>query len=56
MTVLDYKEWRKFENVINKAIKSCKNVGISETEHFGGADKMVCIIYKYCKICIKILI
>lgn len=22
--VLDYKEWRKFENVINKAKESCK--------------------------------
>ena len=39
--VLDYKEWRKFENVINKAIESCKNVGISEVYHFVGADKMV---------------
>ena len=38
--VLDYREWRKFENVINKAIESCKNVGISETEHFGGAAKL----------------
>ena len=39
--VLDYKEWIKFENVINKAIESCKNVGISETDHFVGAAKMV---------------
>ncbi len=40
-TVLDYKEWRKFENVINKAKKACKNTGISEFDHFVGADKMV---------------
>ena len=28
--VLDYKEWRKFENVINKAKEACKNSNISE--------------------------
>ena len=28
-SVLDYKEWRKFENVIEKAKVSCKNSGIS---------------------------
>ena len=39
--VLDYKEWRKFENVIQKAIMACKNTGISEVDHFVGADKMV---------------
>ena len=38
--VLDYKEWRKFENVIQKAIIACKNTGISEGEHFVGADKL----------------
>ena len=27
--VLDYKEWRKFENVIKKAIDACENSGIS---------------------------
>ena len=39
--VLDYKEWRKFNNVIEKAKKACKNTGISEVEHFVGADKMI---------------
>ena len=39
--VLDYKEWRKFENVIKKAKKSCQNSGNSENDHFVGADKMV---------------
>ncbi len=39
--VLDYKEWRKFEKVIQKAINACKNTGVSEEEHFVGADKMV---------------
>lgn len=38
--VLDYKEWRKFENVINKAKESCKNSDISVFEHFVGADKL----------------
>ena len=38
--VLDYKEWRKFENVIKKAIDACENSGISAIEHFVGADKL----------------
>ena len=38
--VLDYKEWRKFENVIKKAIDACKNSDISAFEHFVGADKL----------------
>lgn len=40
-TILDYKEWRKFESVINKAKESCKNSNISALDHFGDADKMV---------------
>ena len=38
--VLDYKEWRKFENVIEKAKKSCANSNIDVLEHFVGADKL----------------
>ena len=41
--VLNYKEWRKFEGVIQKAKEACKNSGINEFEHFVGADKMVSI-------------
>ena len=41
--ILEYTEWRKFENVINKAIISCESTGISRFEHFVGADKMVLI-------------
>ena len=39
--VLDYKEWRKFENVIKKAEEACKNSGMTEVDHFVGTDKMV---------------
>ena len=38
--VLQYKEWRKFENVIDKAKISCQNSGISVFEHFVGVDKL----------------
>ena len=38
--VLDYKEWRKFENVIKKAKEACQNTGISTFEHFVEADKL----------------
>ena len=40
-SVLDYKEWRKFENVIEKAKVSCENSGISAFEHFVGVDKTI---------------
>ena len=39
--VLDYKEWRKFEGVIQRAKEACENSGISAFDHFVGADKMV---------------
>ena len=39
--VLNYKEWRKFENVIKKAENSCRNSGINVLDHFGEVDKMV---------------
>ena len=38
--VLDYTEWRKFENVIAKAKKSCENSGISVVEHFADTGKL----------------
>lgn len=41
--VLEYKEWRKFENVINKAKEACKNSSILILDHFGEMDKMVSI-------------
>ena len=39
--VLDYKEWRKFEGVLKKAMTSCENSGMSAFEHFVGADKTI---------------
>ena len=38
--ILDYKEWRKFENVINKAKEACKNSEINTLEHFVDTDKL----------------
>ena len=38
--VLDYKEWRKFENVIYKAKQACENSSISVFEHFVDVDKL----------------
>ena len=39
--VLNYKEWRKFDNVINKAKDSCINSGISVFDHFVDIDKTI---------------
>ena len=39
--VLDYKEWRKFNGVIQRAIKACNNSDINTLDHFVHADKMV---------------
>ena len=38
--VLDYKEWRKFENVIDKAKVACQHSNIDANEQFVSADKM----------------
>ena len=39
--VLDYKEWRKFNSVINKAKNACVNSLLKIEEHFVGADKTI---------------
>ena len=39
--ILGYKEWRKFENVVIKAKKSCENSNLFVPDHFVGVDKMV---------------
>ena len=40
---LDYKEWRKFVNVINKAKTACQNSEQEVENHFVQVDKMVSI-------------
>ena len=39
--VLEYKEWRKFEGVINKAKQACDTSKFNVSEHFVGADKTI---------------
>lgn len=39
--VLDYTEWRKFENVIKKSIISCESSNNSTLDHFVRTDKIV---------------
>lgn len=39
--VLEYTEWRNFENVIEKAKLSCKTAGSIEISHFVDVNKMV---------------
>ncbi len=39
--VFDYREWRKFEQVISKAIIACKTTGYDDKDHFVPLDKMV---------------
>lgn len=38
---LGYTQWRNFLEVINKAILSCRNAGISESNHFAKVSKMI---------------
>ena len=39
--VMVYKEWRKFNNVINKAIIACNNSEMTIGEHFVQVDKTI---------------
>ena len=39
--VLEYKEWRKFNNVINKAKIACNNSKVRLEEHFVQVDKTI---------------
>jgi len=39
--VLEYTQWRRFENVINKAKLACNNSKISVNDHFASVGKMV---------------
>ena len=38
---LGYTQWRNFLDVINKAINSCKQSGISGVDHFASVSKMI---------------
>jgi len=40
MNVLQYSKWQNFEKIINKAMITCENSGISTFEHFVDADKL----------------
>ena len=39
--VLNYKEWRNFKVVIDKAITSCKNSNFNVSDHFVEVNKMI---------------
>lgn len=39
--VLEYKEWRKFKGVINKAMIACKSSKYNTLDHFVQLDKMI---------------
>lgn len=39
--ILDYSDWRKFINVIDKAKEACNNSGQKDLDHFVRVDKMV---------------
>jgi len=39
--ILEYTEWRNFENVIQKARLACRNSGNVEKNHFVDVNKMV---------------
>ena len=40
MKILEYKQWRRFENVIDKAKQACENSDISALEHFANVGKL----------------
>ena len=40
-SVLEYTQWRRFENVINKSKLACNNSNISIDDHFAYVGKMV---------------
>ena len=39
--ILDYKEWRNFQKVIQKAVNACKNSGEAVNDHFVVVNKMI---------------
>lgn len=43
MKILEYKKWEKFEELIQRSIKSCIEYGYNPMDHFPPGGKMVCI-------------
>ena len=41
MTMLEYKQWRRFEQVIEKAKEACENSNIKVDDHFANVGKIV---------------
>lgn len=41
MNVLEYKQWRRFEQVIEKAKQACQNSEVNVNNHFVGSDKTI---------------
>ena len=41
MVVLEYRQWRRFESVIDKAKQACQNSGINVFYHFANVGKMI---------------
>ena len=41
MPVLEYKQWRRFESIINKAMDACKNNNKCVDDHFANVGKMI---------------
>lgn len=41
--VLDYSQWRNFNEAIERARLACKNSGINPDDHFADVSKMVVI-------------
>ena len=46
MKILEYKEWRKFNKVIQKAMEACTGSNHYTLDHFVFEDKMVNIEYE----------
>ena len=41
MTMLEYKQWRRFEEVIERAKEACENSNIKVDDHFANVGKIV---------------
>jgi len=39
--VLGYETWRRFEQVVGKAISACQNAGYNPSDHFAEVGKMI---------------